>query len=81
MHQYAWQPLSISNTSVAWQPSPAGIPTAPATATLTPGATSLRVTFTGPALITSTDTFAYKLYTLGATPQAVGDANGYVVPR
>lgn len=59
----------------------AGIPTTPSTPILTSGANSLRVTFTGPALLTDEDTFAYKIYGLGASPQLVGDSNGYVVPR
>lgn len=55
-------------------PSPSGV-------VLTSGASTLRVNFTAAALLSDTDTVAYKLYTLGATPQLVGDANGYVVPR
>lgn len=39
------------------------------------------MSFTGPALLDLADSFAYKLYTLGASPVQVGDANGYLVPR
>lgn len=53
----------------------------PSSVVLTSGASTLSVEFTAPALLSDTDTVAYKLYTLGATPQLVGNANGYVVPR
>lgn len=57
------------------------MPAAPTAVTVASGATYLRVTFTAPALITATDTFAYKTYGMGSSPVQVGDAAGYVVPR
>ena len=55
-----------------------GLPAKPTNVQLTAGATSLRITFTADGLQTSTDTFAYNLYRLGATPQAAGQ---FLVPR
>ncbi len=54
---------------------------APTAVSVAPGADKLTVSFTADALLLDTDTFAYKIYALGATPVAVGDANGYLVPR
>lgn len=53
----------------------------PTAVSVAPGADKLTVTFTAGALLLNTDTFAYKLNSLGATPQPVGDASGYLVPR
>jgi len=60
---------------------PAGMLGAPTAVSVAPGADKLTVSFTADALLLDTDTFAYKISALGATTVAVGDANGYLVPR
>lgn len=57
------------------------MPGAPTVVSLASGAESLTVTFTADASLLEVDTFAYKLYALGDTIKAVGNPDGYVVPR
>lgn len=57
------------------------MPGAPTAVSLTSGATKMTVSFRAAALLMEADTFAYNIFALGATSTAVGDPNGYVVPR